>query len=48
MNISQLEYLVKAIELKSFTLAGRSLFVSSQAVSKAVGDLEKELGVTFF
>ena len=45
MNVSQLEYLVEFVSKGSFASAARVLFVSSQAVSKGIGELEKELGV---
>ena len=48
MNINQLEYLVKAAEYGSYADAAKSLYVSPQAVSKALTDLEKELRVELF
>ena len=45
MNLIQLEYYVATIDYGSYARAGRAHFVSPQAVSKAVADLEKELGV---
>lgn len=45
MNLIQLEYYVATIEYGSYARAGKAHFVSPQAVSKAVADLEKELGV---
>ena len=37
MNISQLEYLVSAIHLGSYSRAAKEQFVTPQAVSKAIG-----------
>lgn len=48
MNINQLEYLVESVSRGSFASAARSLFVSSQAVSRGVADLERELGISLF
>lgn len=45
MNLVQLEYYVATIKYGSYAQAGKAHFVSPQAVSKAVADLEKELGV---
>lgn len=45
MNISQIEYFVATVRKGSFSAAARALFVTPQAVSKAVGDLEEELRV---
>lgn len=48
MNINQLKYLVSVFETESITNASRVRGVSVQAVSKAVGDLEKEFGEKLF
>lgn len=45
VNISQLEYFATTVRSGSFTMAAKELFVTPQAVSKAVGDLERELHV---
>ena len=45
MNISQLEYFVTTVQCGSFSTAAKELFVTPQAVSKAVGELERELHV---
>ncbi|RNL37972.1 LysR family transcriptional regulator [Paraeggerthella hongkongensis] len=45
MNISQLEYFVTTVQCGSFSMAAKKLFVTPQAISKAVGDLERELHV---
>lgn len=45
MNISQLEYFVTTVQHGSFSMAAKELFVTPQAVSKSVGDLERELHV---
>lgn len=45
MNINQLRYFVAAVDNGSFSAAGSVLFVSSQAVSKAVSEMERETGM---
>ncbi len=45
MNISQLEYLVSAIHLGSYSRAAQEQFVTPRAVSKAIRTLESELGL---
>lgn len=45
MNLNRLEYFVATVQNGSFSAAGKSLFVTPQALSKAVDDLEKDLGV---
>lgn len=48
MNIGQLRYFVSAFEEKSFSAAARKQFVTVQAVSKSIADLERELGQELF
>lgn len=48
MNLSQLEYFVEAVSRGSFASAGRALFVSPQAISKGIGELEREIGIPLF
>ena len=48
MNIGQIRYFVAAFEEGSFSAAARKQFVTVQAVSKAVSDLEGELGKSLF
>lgn len=46
MNVSHLEYYVTAVREGSYSRAARKLFVSTQAVSRAVRELEKEYGTS--
>lgn len=46
MNISQLEYFVDAVEEGSYSRAAHKNYVTAQAVSKAVKELEGEFGLT--
>lgn len=48
MNLNQLSYLVEAVRLGSFSMAATQLYVTPQTVSKAIGELEDELGITLF
>lgn len=48
MNISQIRYFIAVYEEGSFSRAAKSLFVTVQATSKAIADLEKELGAPLF
>ena len=44
MDIRQLDYFIVVAQLGSFTKAADELFLSRQALSKAVRNLEHELG----
>ena len=48
MELRQLKYFLAVADARSFVGAAGALFVSRQAVSKAVGQLEEELGVELF
>lgn len=48
MNIKQIEYVIAISKLGSFSAAAKAQFVTVQAVSKAVSDLENELGHALF
>ena len=48
MELRQLKYFLAVADARSFVSAAGELFVSRQAVSKAVGQLEAELGVELF
>ena len=48
MNIRQLEYFVKVYESGSFFKAADSLFISQQALSRALATLEQELNAQSF
>lgn len=46
MNLSQLEYLVELVNKGSYKAVASAMYVTPQAVSKSVGQLEKELGTS--
>ncbi|AWI07184.1 hypothetical protein B9W14_22810 [Clostridium drakei] len=48
MDMKQLKYFVQVCEDKSFTLASQSLFITQQALSKTIKNLENELGIQLF
>ena len=48
MNIKQITYLTAVVEHGSLTAAAKDLYVTVQAVSKAIADLERELGQRLF
>lgn len=44
MDIRQLEYFIAVVRLRSYTRAADELFITRQALSKAVHNLEQEMG----
>lgn len=48
MNIKQIIYLSKVVEHGSLSSAAKELYVTVQAISKAIADLERELGQSLF
>lgn len=48
MTLQQLRYVIKIVETGSITKAAEELFVSQPSLSKAVSELEKEMGITIF
>ncbi len=48
MNINQIKYFVSVFELGSFSKAAQEQFVTVQAVSKSINDLEHETELQFF
>lgn len=48
MELRQLRYFLSVADTRSFVNAANKLFISRQAVSKAVSQLESELGVELF
>lgn len=48
MELRQLVYFVEAANVGSFSAAAESQFVSHQALSKSIAQLERELGVNLF
>lgn len=48
MDYKQLQFFLAVCELKSFRNAARKCYVSQQAISKSLANLEQELGVQLF
>lgn len=48
MTLQQLRYVIKIIETGSMTKAAEELYLSQPSLSKAVAELEKEMGITIF
>lgn len=48
MDIRQLNYFVQVADCGSFSLASQKLFVSQPALSKAIKNIEDEMGFSFF
>ena len=48
MNINQVKYFVSVVDLRSFSEAAKAQGVTVQAVSKAIGDLEREASTKLF
>lgn len=46
VNIAQLQYFVATVRAGSYSEAAQELFISPQAISKAIGDLEREFGIS--
>lgn len=48
LNIKQLRYLSAVVRHGSLSAAAKEQYVTVQAISKAIGDLERELGRSLF
>src|SRR5918992_4593422 len=48
MNLRDLSYFIATAEEQSFTTAARRLILTQQAVSAAMGRLERDVGVALF
>src|SRR5690606_9988008 len=48
MNLQQLRYVVATAEHRTMTDAAKSLYIAQPALSRAIRDLERELGLTLF
>lgn len=44
MNIRNLEYFIKVVDLNSFTKAAEESYISQSAISQQIKALEEELG----
>lgn len=48
MTLNQLKYIIEISETGSMTTAAKNLFIAQPSLSKAVSELEKEMGITIF
>ena len=48
MTLQQLKYIIMIAETGSITTAAQRLFIAQPSLSKAVAELEKEMGITIF
>ena len=48
MTLNQLKYIIEIAETGSMTTAAQRLFIAQPSLSKAVAELEKEMGITIF
>ncbi|MGN1480714.1 LysR family transcriptional regulator [Porcipelethomonas sp.] len=48
MTLQQLKYVITIVQCGSITMAAQKLFITQPSLSKAVSDLEKEMGITIF
>lgn len=48
MTLQQLKYVIQIAESGSISMAAQTLFVTQPSLSKAVSDLEREMGITIF
>ncbi|MCR5729409.1 MAG: LysR family transcriptional regulator, partial [Ruminococcus sp.] len=48
MTLQQLKYIITIAETGSITMAAERLFIAQPSLSKAVAELEKEMGISIF
>lgn len=48
MTLQQLKYVIEIVQCGSISKAAEKLFITQPSLSKAVSDLEKEMGITIF
>jgi len=48
MTLQQLKYIVQIVQCGSISTAAQKLFITQPSLSKAVSELEKEMGITIF
>lgn len=48
MTLQQLRYVIQIAQSGSISMAAQKLFITQPSLSKAVADLEKEMGITIF
>lgn len=48
MTLQQLKYVIQIAQSGSISMAAQKLFITQPSLSKAIADLEKEMGITIF
>ncbi len=48
MTLQQLKYVVQIVQYGSITMAAQNLYITQPSLSKAVSELEREMGITIF
>lgn len=48
MTLQQLKYIIEIVHCGSITMAAQKLFITQPSLSKAVSELEQEMGITIF
>ena len=48
MTLQQLRYVIQVVESGSLNSAAKALFISQPSLSKAIHELEKEMGISLF
>ena len=48
MTLQQLKYIIQIVQYGSITMAAQKLYVTQPSLSKAVSELEQEMGITIF
>ena len=48
MTLQQLKYIIEIVQCGSITMAAQKLFITQPSLSKAVSELEQEMGITIF
>jgi DNA-binding transcriptional LysR family regulator len=48
MTLQQLKYIIQIVQYGSITMAAQNLYVTQPSLSKAVSELEQEMGITIF
>lgn len=48
MTLQQLKYVVQIVQCGSITMAAQKLYITQPSLSKAIAELEQEMGITIF
>ncbi len=48
MTLQQLKYIIQIVQYGSITMAAQKLYITQPSLSKAVSELEQEMGITIF